>query len=336
MRIPRLPCCCLAVLLLNWVASPLALAEVPFYSRNMSPLVQIYGLPAAVGPELPTPGQMRGQLVVNTANNFSRDVTATETILLDGESSRIDIVLRYGFGSRLELGVALPYVSQSGGVFDSFIDGWHDSFGLPDGGRSNAASGRFHYLYQRGGLTLLDITESASGPGDLSLSAGLKLYERRTPDGDRLASLRLGVKLPTGDSDHLLGSGATDVSLALAASDSGLLTDKKLTLFASGGLLLVGEGDVLPTLQRRVVCFGTLAGALRLNSWLAFKLQLDSHSPFYEDSALRQLDAWAAQLLLGAAIDLPGHVLLDLGVAEDIAVDTGPDIVFHLALVKKF
>lgn len=334
MRNLFVPVYCLAVMLFSLAVVGRA-AAAPFYSRNLGPLVQIYGLPAAAGAELQRAGDVSVRLAVNVANNFSRDAVGNEDVLLDGETGRVDMVLRYGVTDRLELGFDLPYVYHSGGIFDSFIDSWHDSFGLPDGGRPSVASDRINYRYQRNGVTLLDIAESSSGIGDLSITAGWRLYGKGLAEGGRQASLQLGVKLPTGDSRHLLGSGAADISLALALSDDRLL-DRKLFLYGMGGMLFVGEGDVLPTLQRSLVGFATLGGSLRLNSRLVFKAQVDTHSPFYQDSDLRQLGAWSAQLLVGGAIDLPGDTVLELGVAEDIGVDTAPDIVFHLGLSRKF
>jgi hypothetical protein len=41
-------------------------------------------------------------------------------------------------------------------------------------------------------------------------------------------------------------------------------------------------------------------------------------------------------LIGGGALKLPGEYLLDIGVSEDIAVATSPDVAFHLGLSKRF
>ena len=61
------------------------------------------------------------------------------------------------------------------------------------------------------------------------------------------------------------------------------------------------------------------------------KLQLDAHSAFY-DSGLTELGSDAAQLIIGGALRLSDTWVLDLAVSEDIAVDTAPDVVFHIGI----
>ena len=46
------------------------------------------------------------------------------------------------------------------------------------------------------------------------------------------------------------------------------------------------------------------------------------------------LDSWAVELVTGATILLPAGFALDIAVAEDIAVNTTPDVVFHFAIKR--
>jgi len=69
--------------------------------------------------------------------------------------------------------------------------------------------------------------------------------------------------------------------------------------------------------------------------WLGLKLQLDSHSALY-DSHLRELGRPAMMLTMGGTLGLGDVTSLDLGVGEDLAINTSPDMDFLLSLKHKF
>jgi len=65
-------------------------------------------------------------------------------------------------------------------------------------------------------------------------------------------------------------------------------------------------------------------------------MQLSGHTPLYQGSDLKELTANTLQLHSGGTIRLPGALLLDIAVSEDIAVDTAPDVALHLSLRRQF
>ncbi|MCX5919169.1 MAG: DUF3187 family protein, partial [Deltaproteobacteria bacterium] len=144
-------------------------AEItPFYTQNQSPLVQIYGLPFIGDPSLAAPGKADIRLMLDLASNFVDDSNPRESILLDGESTRISLDARYGIKKDWEVGVVIPYVAQSGGFLDGFIEGYHDLFGFPQGGRDQAPRNRLLYRYLKDGREQLRVDHSSSGLGDIS------------------------------------------------------------------------------------------------------------------------------------------------------------------------
>lgn len=96
------------------------------------------------------------------------------------------------------------------------------------------------------------------------------------------------------------------------------------------------KGDILPEQQRNHVGFGSLGAGWNPLSWLAFKVQMDAHPPFYGDSSLKALSANAAQLLIGGTLGLSERTTLDIAVSEDIATTTSPDVAFHFNLSTRF
>jgi len=312
-----------------------ALDIVPFDTKNQSPLVQIYGLPSAGSGRLLSPDQKEIRVVLDYSSNYVEDNKAGESITLDGETARIALNGRYGLSKNVECGIEVSYVAHGGGFLDDFIIHYHDLFGFPQGGRDQAPRNRLRYRYIRDGVEKIHVESSRSGFGDISFTTGFQLYH----DGKeypRALALRTSLKLPTGDSKSLRGSGSTDFSCWLTAQDDYKLRYGHGTVFAALGFMAMTDGDVLPEQQRHYVGFGSVGGGWSPLSWIALKIQLDAHTPFYRDSQLRELSANSAQLILGGVLALSDGTSLDIAVSEDIATRTSPDVVFHVALRTRF
>jgi hypothetical protein len=307
----------------------------PFYSRNLNPFVQIYGLPAGEGPTLAEKGELEARLVLDVANNYTASADQGETIIIRGETYRSVVALRYGLRENMEVGIDLPYLSHGRGHLNDFIIDWHDTFGMSQGGRDKATDDHLAYFYANGGNDQIDVTGSASGLGDVLLSAAMPLWKDGEGENQRLLALRATLKVPTGSTSDLLGSGSTDLSLRLSGEDRQTLAAANITCFGTLGTLLMTAGDVIPERQRHAVGFGTIGFGWQPLTWLTLKLQLDGHTAFF-DSELSQLGNFSSQLIMGGTVGLPGDFQFDLAVSEDIIVDTAPDVLFHFALRRMF
>ena len=301
--------------------------DAPYVITNRNPFVQIYGLPAAQSARLVAEGASSAGLQLDISNNFTEDNKGREAIFIDGETHRANIQFRYGLSDAVELGIDVPYLSHDGGSLDNIIEDWHGLLGLPDGGRPQFPRDQLQFTYARDGQVLSRVSSSNNGVGDVSVSMGYQLSQT----GTRQWALRTAVKLPTGDADDLHGSGSTDISLGLNVSDQGLLQNNNITLHASAGAMWMDGGEVLKELQEDFVWYGSSTLSWQATSWLGLKIQLDAHTPFY-DSALTELGDNSAQLIVGGTIRLGESWVLDLAVSEDIAVDTAPDVVFHIGI----
>jgi hypothetical protein len=56
----------------------------------------------------------------------------------------------------------------------------------------------------------------------------------------------------------------------------------------------------------------------------------------YRDSDLREINANSVQLIAGGTLYLSGRTSLDIGVGEDLAVGTAPDVSFYLTFRSRF
>lgn len=325
---------------LLFVCSLPCLAEdmeiTPFRTVNQSPLVQIFGMPSETSATIVKAGRTRVSLTQDIASNYTVASNSTELIHLDGESYRWTLAARYGLTDWLEIGMDVPYLLSGGGFLDGFIVDWHKTFGLPQGGRDAAAKNKLQYSYNKNGQQVLNMDRSGSGIGDISLSGALKLYDFLDKESHDSIALRTTVKLPSGDSAQLRGSGSTDFSLYLCGSMNNFTEWGSLGLFASIGGMAMTKGDVLRDQQKNLAGFGSAGFGWGPTDWISFKFQLNAHTALYRSSSLDELTKNSLMLVVGGALKLPGAYLLDIGVSEDLAVGTAPDVAFHLGLSRQF
>lgn len=308
----------------------------PFRTANRSPMVQIFGLPAETSSRLLSAGKLQLGVSQDIASIYSLNTTASESILLDGELYRWTLTGRYGLTDRMELGIDLPFLLQGRGFLDDFIIDWHRIFGLPQGGRDAAPKNRLRYNYVKDGVQKLDMTHSSGGIGDITLLAAYKLFEQAADNDHDTIALRSQLKFPTGNSSSMLGSGSIDLSLLLSGAMNRSTELGLLGVYGSFGGMFTSDGDILPDQRRNLVAFGNAGIGWSPADWIGLKVQFDLNSPFYKGSSLPELGDAAAVITFGGTLKLPGNCLLDIGVAEDVAVATAPDVTFHLGISKRF
>ncbi len=328
--------CAIGLVMFSYAPLAHALEVFPFYTVNQSPLVQIYGLPAADNAILLPKGKIRSMLSVDIANNFGVDQNPREQITLDGESYRVLLGFRYGVAKGIEAGIDIPYLDYNGGFLDYIVQGFHSTFGITEGGRDNAQKSRLLFQYARNGVDQFKITHANSGVGDIRLLGGIQLYDDEKPNPRALA-LRGSLKLPSGYSPELQGSGSTDFALWLTGSDDYRLGSGHFTLFGAVGGLAMSRGDVLPAQQRNLVAFGTAGFGWSPGRDLAVKAQANAHTSFYKDSNLIELNSGSVQVMIGTTVALPAKILMDFAIIDDLVlISSSPDIVYQFAFRRDF
>jgi len=109
-----------------------------------------------------------------------------------------------------------------------------------------------------------------------------------------------------------------------------------VTLFGAAGGMAMSDGDVLKGQQENLAGFGTLGLGWGPAEWIDFKAQLSGHTAFFKGSELAELGNPALQLIVGGTLNFTEKTSLDIGVSEDVARNTSPDIALHLALRSRF
>ncbi|MCU7932017.1 MAG: DUF3187 family protein [Candidatus Thiodiazotropha sp. (ex Codakia rugifera)] len=305
----------------------------PFRVRNLNPFTLIHGLPAASSSQLLNEDESSLHLSMDVANNSIQGTSDGEQVTLDGETYRIGLVWKKGVGAGWQMGIEVPYLSHRDGFMDNLIENWHDIFGLSNAKREDWPQNRLRYLYVKDGDERVSIQKNTQGVGDIQLFLSHTL--QRDAAG-RNSAVHASLKLPTGDSDSLLGSGAPDIAFWISGSDAQLLKRWSMGVYGQAGLLIKGKADILSEQQRDAALFGTVGTRWLAYDWLALKLQVDGHTSLY-DSAVDQLGGTAVMITVGGSILLnDGQSGIDISIGENLTTDTVPDFMVNLSYKHSF
>lgn len=300
-----------------------------FPLRNQNPFLQIFGQPAFQSAVLARPGEAEYRVSLDLANHADAGNTTLENFVIDGETYWLSLSLRRRVAGWLELGVDVPLVAHSGGFMDNAIESWHSMLGLSNSKREGPDN-QLSYLYERGGTTLYELNSSAAGLGDIQLTAAIPFVEGG--GGVPAVALRSTLKLPTGEADKLLGSGAADFSIGVFVSDTHTLFGRQLGVGGFAGALLLGDGDILPTMQRDTVAFAGVAANWQATERFAVAMQVYAQGSYF-DSELEELGGDTVQLAVGADYRTRDKgLLLALALVEDVSANATTDFALHFSI----
>ena len=303
-------------------------AAAPLRVANLSPFHLPYAAPASFGACALAPGETEAIVSMDMASHMLAARSGSESLALDGETWRPSLSLRHGTRDGWDYTLEVSAVSHRPGVFDGFIEGWHSTFGLPQGGRDTVPRDRLRISHARDGSGRVDIDRGASSAGDLTLGIGRALGPS-VLSNDGLA-LRATVRLPTGDEDALAGAGG--LSTALWAETSGELWGPDWLYGAAAGALAAKPPSALSEIGRGFVAFARLGVTWRPLADLALSVQADVATPPYR-SSLAPLGGPSILFGMGGRLRLTPRATLEIAVTEDDGWRrAAPDIGLHAAI----
>ena len=297
----------------------------PFSIINQNPLVRIFGLPRHRSSKVLSVGESESKIGYSVSSNYQFHNSSSEDLIaIDGETETWTLSYRQGFYSGWEAGIILPLVEHSGGYLDRTIIRWHDWFGMPQGGRDQGPIDVLDYRLNLGGTNQAMLRERVSGIGDTVLFVG--------KSREIGVNVRAEIKVPTGETDNLLGSGGADIGVS---ADYGRYIAPRWVWGAMMSLTYLSEGAVEIDHESLVFALSSHL-VFRISPVLALKLQWDLHSRPYKTINLEPLAKIGGILSFGGTIKLSERDRLDVIFVENVPIgETAPDFGFKLELARR-
>jgi len=300
-------------------ASGMVRADDFFLVRDENPLIRSFYLP------LPSDSMLRDgaslAATLSISNTLNVENRPQETLLVDGESDTLRLVFANTMSGSWGYRFTVPIIHDSGGFLDSTIDAWHRWFGFDPGNRPYYPRNELIYSYS--GRGRVDLTQPQTSIGDISGEVGWYAID----EAPRTVSLWGGLQAPTGSVSRLTGDGAWDG--ALWAHAAWRWTQWQLA--AELGAAQPFGDEIFAGYAHTTSLFGRLGVTHALGAEWSLRAQLDGQTRRVMDSYIRFLGP-SLQLTVGAERRLSGRWRIAFGFAEDVAVNTAPDITFFLGL----
>lgn len=294
-----------------------------FRVRNLLPTALRAGLPEApdpwAGPEL--------ALTADRASHFVFEQDAGgRRLVLDGETQRVGIAGRFPLSRRSDgaaplLELAVDGVRHDGGFLDGFIEAFHGAFGFPNAGRERVPRDRLRLAALEPGGTSTRVTDAVTDPGQAHAALAWPLGRNVLAHGV--------VAVPLGAPEAFTAAEAPTLS-------AGVSTRRALgtRIYLGGSVAATRLGGATFRADRRWTVQGRATIGLRLRPGLHLRAQLDGATPLGGGAFEGHGDP-VLQGTLGGALRLRGPWSLEVSVAEDPSVDSAPDVIFQLRLVRR-
>ena len=296
--------------------------RAPLRARNQLPTALFFAHLAPDRATVIAPGTMVWRLDFDYSNILRRSNGGRELLSLDAEYLRADVGARIGLPGELELGVSVPGYVYTGGVLDPVIDAMHGMLGLATTVRSQTPRGRLQYLYRLGDRVVFEGSEPQSSVGDIAF----ELKRQVVRSGPYALAFRGIVKLPSGSTEQLSGSGAADYGVGIAFDRLG----SRFGVFLNANHYFLGSTGALPARDYS----SAMAGFdIRLRPRLLVNAQVDWMTPFLE-SELREMQGLASQLSFGMRFLQSQRFGYEWRFTEDLS-RASPDFTFGFQTVMR-
>lgn len=146
-------------------------------------------------------------ITFSSINIFNNTVKHNDGYLMDMEFERLNVDMWYGVSDRFQVGIMASVDIVNGGVLDDFIIGFHRTFGINQGGRTEYRRDATEIIIQG---KHVDVKPAAMF-GDMMLVANYKVFD--DPDYPQLM-VGTQIKLPTATANILYDSHGPGVGLS--------------------------------------------------------------------------------------------------------------------------
>jgi hypothetical protein len=184
----------------------------PLQATNRLPLYLLFLKPRPVRVEVPAQGELEATLATEYSTTFFNHHNDQWDVLMDMEMLVTELSLVYSLTSKIALRLDLPFVSMGDGFLDGFLENYHDAIGVSNYGREERPKDDYAYRIIKDDRLWIQGEQETLQIADVTASVQYELMKTR---GDLKMSncILMRLKLPVGDPDRGLGSGAFDFGI---------------------------------------------------------------------------------------------------------------------------
>lgn len=303
------------------IAGGATAASVGLNTRDQNPMLQAYYLPS-IDIQENTGWHFTHSLFIS--NTYQKESNDNESLLIDVENYRYDFSLAYQT-EQWRITATLPFIANDRGSLDGLIEDWHDTFGLPQGGRTTNPDDQIELSYSRNGQTIFEQVKPDSDIGDLALAFNYRL----SSDTKSSTELGIGIELSTGSIDSNSGNESADLALWMTKATR---FSEHSMFYGLLGISLPGKGGQLESYLQDQIWLAQLGTQYQLTPKMTGVMQFDLHTATLSSTELK---AFGNSVQIQLALQFRNwfdNYYIDLFFSEDIMVKSAPDITFGLRL----
>ncbi len=246
---------------------------------------------------------------------------------LDMEITELDLRFKKSVRDFIEIGIDLPLISFNSGFMDDFINGFHDTFGFPDYGRSERPENEFLYDVTRRGIPVVKGEGGRIRIGDVRLSLKKPLLT-----GDPAISLRGDVEFPTGASGKGYGNGSIDTGFSVLVDKD---ISQKVRSYFNLGVVFPGDLKGHENINLTEFAFGGAAVEAAFWKHVGLIAQVFVQNSPFPETGISSIDRLAVLLTLGGRY-YAGKNSFELSFTEDPNTAGAPDFTLNFSFKRKF
>jgi hypothetical protein len=301
---------------------------LPVRSQHPAQLTVLQIVPESAAPMPAWEARLRADTAYSSLFLFGQG--GGNDLALDGELGRSALRTTIGLGGGAELGIEFAGVHSGGGFLDEFVIDWHDFWGFPDQGRSQAPRDAFQVRAREGGQTVYRMEPENWTLADIPITFGWAPIVAR--EGQPWSvMLRAAIEAPAGDDERGYGSGNWESAL-------GLTCERRIGPVALTGHLQHAFAET-PQPGRSLgfefedVTAAAFAAEVALDDTWSLLAQVGFETSTLRDLGFRQAERDQWLLWLGARARLDPRFAIEFAFGEDIESHVAPDFTAYVSFL---